>query len=107
VIEPTRDVPLGHTPEGRAHFVLRWSFLMLNGKEEHREARERFVWAKADFSKLSDHISSINWYDIFDGMSVNNCYVLFVQEYENACAEFIPKSTKTITDDKDPCAHQT
>jgi hypothetical protein len=75
---------------------------MLNGKEEHIEARERFVWAKADFSKFSDHILRINWYDIFEGMSVNNCYVLFVQEYENAFAKFIPKTTKTITDDKDP-----
>ncbi len=76
--------------------------MMLNGKDEHRAAKEHFVWAKADFSKLSDHISSLNWFDVFDGMSVNNCYVFFVQEYENVCAKFIPKSTKTITDDKDP-----
>ncbi len=60
VFEPTRDSPLGHTPQGRAHFVLRWSLLMLNGADTEKKVKERFVWSKANFDKISDYISSVN-----------------------------------------------
>ncbi len=55
--------------------------------------RSSFNYKKADFRNLSKEFERIDWSEKFRDQNTNECYDIFVTEYNRACDLWIPKKT--------------
>ena len=91
-----QDAPLGRTPKGRAHVVVKWSIAMANATTQP-PSRPRFVWSKANWNALRQEILAVDWDTRFAAFeNVDECYNDFVSFYIAACDKYIPKTTAPI-----------
>jgi hypothetical protein len=56
--------------------------------------RSSFNYKKADFHNLSKEFDRINWPDKFSNRNTNDCYDIFVTEYNRVCELWIPKRSE-------------
>lgn len=90
------SAPLGQTPKGRAHLVLNWC-IPVASQDISSTSRSRFIWSKADWTKISESISQHNWKERFDSLpSVDECYAEFLAQYSKACQDYIPRTSKPV-----------
>jgi hypothetical protein len=90
-IEP--DAPLGRTPKGRAHVLIKWCIATAS-KPAQTQPRTRYIWNKANWTELERTLNKHNWEERFSVLeTVDECYNDFVQCYTEACDASIPKTT--------------
>jgi hypothetical protein len=90
-IEP--DAPLGRTPKGRAHVLIKWCIATAS-KPSQTQPRTRYIWNKANWTELERTLNKHNWEERFSRLeTVDECYNDFVQCYTEACDASIPKTT--------------
>ena len=91
-----QDAPLGRTPKGRAHVIVKWSIAMAS-QANQSPARPRYIWSKADWKALKCEFQAQDWASRFASFgNVDECYNYFVSFYTAACDKFIPKTTSPI-----------
>ena len=77
------DAPLGCTPKGRAHFVIKWRIAMASS-DRQLPSRKRFIWSKANWNGLNRDISSYDWVNELGRLAtVNDCYNYFINCYKH------------------------
>ena len=90
------DAPLGSTPNGCAHFVVKWHISM--ARSDHQPSRRpRYIWSRADWEAVSRDTASINWEARIAGFaSVDDAYNDYLEQYTAICDEHIPKTCAPI-----------
>ena len=93
LIELSEAEPLGHTPEGQAHCMITGLMAVAGKSSSSSPTKPRYIWSRADFTKINSHIAAIDWLTLFDKRSVNDCYNLLVEKYNEAVKLHIPTTT--------------
>jgi hypothetical protein len=89
-----KDHPLGHTPAGRAHIMLKWKFITASSRDAVVSAQPRPIWSKANFASISEEINAHDWVNEFNDLpSTNSCFELFLERYKTTCNKHIPTTT--------------
>ena len=84
--------PLGDIE--RTHSVIYWEYVI---KEPCRFERvERPNVRKADFQRISEEISEVDWEMLFQDKDVNACYIEFLKYYRQICSKNVPKKRPKI-----------
>ena len=66
------------------------SFLL--GEDIGKEAeKERYAVWKADFESISQATNEVNWELMLGGLTIEEAYSYFTNEYERICDKFVPK----------------
>jgi hypothetical protein len=80
-----KDHPLGHTPAGRAHIMLKWKFITASSRGAVENVQTRPVWSKANFAAISEEINAHDWVTEFnDLLTTNSCFELLLERYKTA-----------------------
>ena len=74
----------------RGHDVLTWSFLLKN-ELVTKPIKEFKCYRKGDYKRMNDYFTKIDWNNRFKNKNMNECYNLFLAEYNQASENFIPK----------------
>ncbi len=84
---------LGHTPKGQAHCMLAGSLAVAGQVEAEMATKPRFLWSRADYNAINNHIASYDWQTMFDSLSATDCYSILVDKYNEAVSLHIPTTT--------------
>ena len=95
------EEPLGSTPMGRAHFVLKWR--VSTSRAPTTLPKPHFVWSKADWPALKLEMRRIDWHALIEqSPSIDSAYNEVVVAYTKACDAHIPKSSAPYRPPKTP-----
>ena len=53
-------------------------------------SQEKLSWARADFDRISEDISEVDWEVAFDDLDVNECYDMFLSIVQNSILRNVP-----------------
>jgi hypothetical protein len=81
------------TEMGQAHCMLSCEMAVAGKTTSPNTTKPRFIWSKADFTSLSNYIGSFDWVTLFQDRSVNECYELLTEKYNEATKLHIPTTT--------------
>jgi hypothetical protein len=95
------EEPLGSTPMGRAHLVLKWH--VSTSRAPPDPPKPHFVWSRADWPALKLELRSIDWHALIEqSPTIDFAYNEFVKYYTKACCTHIPKSSSPYKPPKTP-----
>lgn len=104
IIGLEKDHPLGHTPAGRAHVMLKWTFITASSRGANYKTQPRPLWSKANYAAISEMLNAHDWVTEFNSMTANDCFVSFLEAYQSACAKHIPMTTVVSREKDSPWA---
>ena len=87
------EVDLGE-PLGTAeqyHLSLRWTFHVDAQIQKHWCSR-KYAYRRGNYESFALHFANISWSERFKGLSTEERYESFLDEYKRACDLYIPKS---------------
>jgi hypothetical protein len=79
---------LGNLNKG--HLVIFFDFVLKNKVSSSAECSFKFAYSKADFNKISQFISNVDWVNLFEKMSVQEMYDELIHYTSIASNQFIP-----------------
>ena len=96
--ERVYELEPGHVLGGKdnRHLCLTWKYSLKHASSVGSFGFNMFKKSKSNLKKgnhdgMRSFFDSINWSEIFDKKNVGDCYKKFLEIYENACVQFIPK----------------
>jgi hypothetical protein len=80
--------------KNHGHLCLSWKYglkkSILNSFED-KFRQTNYNFKKGNYGGMRSFFGNINWFEIFDGKNIGDSYKLFLEIYEKACEDFIPK----------------
>ena len=89
--------PLGSTSKGRGHLCLVWQYMLSDYSSKQQQRSSRFIFKRGDYESMSEHLNKFNWFLAFSDKNVEECYDIFLREYNVACSQFVPKAKSQIS----------
>ncbi|XP_065678117.1 uncharacterized protein LOC124818251 [Hydra vulgaris] len=103
IINIEYDAPLGQIT--KSHYILKWEINILNSYEK-KFNNKRFNFRNGKYKEMNLMFYKVNWVEIFDKMTTNQCYEYFLKIYEKACKQYIPRHFKPTSSIKNPCINK-
>ena len=76
------------------HVSINFEIAVRGGQRNPTFERSSLNYAKGDYRHLNQELNSVDWASLFNGKDTNECYELFLSEYDRACNLWIPPSNK-------------
>ena len=96
---------LGHGPLGGAkqgHLCLTWNYQLAKPLKKSKISSVKFLHKKGQYIKINEMFNEINWTSLFQNISVDHCYQIFQEKYNEACEKFIPKKANSQNKQRAP-----
>ena len=96
---------LGHGPLGGAkqgHLCLTWNYQLAKPLKKSKISSVKFLHKKGQYIKINEMFNEINWTSLFQNISVDYCYQIFQEKYNEACEKFIPKKANSQNKQRAP-----
>ena len=81
------DAPL--SSKDKNHVVLTWDFYLMD-KQSSGNTINNLNYVKGNYSRMNEYFVGINWEEMFNNKTVEQCYDSFLHHYNHACTSFIP-----------------
>ena len=75
---------------GCHHCPVICSLIFNFGREGDVPLTHRLSWARADFGSISEMMMQIDWEHLFDGLDVDSCNNLYLQQLHEGIRQFVP-----------------
>ena len=95
----------GHGPLGIAkqgHLSLTWNFQLAKPLRKIKNSSIKFQLKHGQYTKINEMFEEIDWNKLLQNKSVNTCYSIFQDKYNDACEKFIPKKSNRLTKQRAP-----
>ena len=85
-------------PIGKSHHVSILFDFLIDGSPQDSDNEEcyKYCFYKGDYDKIRQHLSQVNWSEVFHGKSVIEKYEIFVEICSELIEKFVPK-VKCVT----------
>jgi hypothetical protein len=85
--------PLKTGPQDCGHLVLDFRYsLATDTTTRHSDYKCKHAYNKGKYEELEKYFNSFDWENVFQNLTVNECYTKWLEIYETGCKTYIPMS---------------